>query len=89
MQRFVSMSYFVFRVKNDRELKKRILYSVLNENPWFAVKEYREEPDSADQNYQVIRLAAFEKGPYCHLKKILGDLAKNKEIECLDDTLPI
>jgi alpha-L-fucosidase len=83
------MSHFVFRVKNDRELKTRILYSVLNENPWFAVKGYREEPDLTDQNYQIIRLAAYEKGPYCHLKKILSDLAKNKEIECLDETLSI
>lgn len=83
------MSHFVFRIKNDRELKTRILYSVLNENPWFAVKEYREEPDLVDQNYQIIRLAAYEKGPYCHLKKIFDNLAKNKEIEYLEEALPI
>ena len=80
------MSHFIFRVKNDRELKSRLLYSLLSENPSYSVKEYREEPDPSDSTYQIIRLTAYEKGPYCHLKKILGDYMKNKELECLDET---
>ena len=84
LERGVLMSHFVFRVKNDMELKSRLLYSVLSENPSYSVKEYREEMDPADNSYQIISLTAYEKGPYCHLKKILSEFIKNKEIECLD-----
>ena len=78
------MSYFVLRVKNDRELKSRFLYSILNENPSYSVKEYKEEPDPADNNYHIISLTAYEKGPYRHLRKILGEFIHNNEIECLN-----
>jgi len=78
------MSHFVFRVKNDVELKSRLLYSLLGENPSYSVKEYREEPDPADNNYQIISLTSYEKGPYCYLKKILSEYMKNNELECLN-----
>jgi len=78
------MSHFVFRVKNDMALKSRLLYSVLSENPSYSVKEYREEADPADNEYQIISLTAYEKGPYCHLKKILSEFVENNEIEYLD-----
>jgi hypothetical protein len=48
------------------------------------VKEYKEEPDPADNNYHIISLTAYEKGPYRHLRKILGEFIKNNEIECLN-----
>ena len=78
------MSYFMFRVKNDRELKARVLYAILSEKPSYSVKEYKEEPDPADINYHIISLTAYEKGPYRHLRKILGEFIKNNEIECLN-----
>ena len=78
------MSYFIFRVKNDIALKSRFLYAILSENPSFSVKEYKEEPDPADNNYHIISLTAYEKGPYCTIRKILGEFIKNNEIECLN-----
>jgi hypothetical protein len=78
------MSYFVLRVKNDKELKSRVLYAILSEKPSYSVKDYKEEPDPADKNYQIISLTAYEKGPYRHIRKILGEFIKNNEIECLN-----
>ena len=83
-QRGVFMSYFVLRVKNDRELKSRVLFAILSEKPSYSVKEYKEEPDPSDSNYQIISLTVYEKGPYCHIKKILGELIKTNDIECLN-----
>jgi hypothetical protein len=84
LRKGVIMSYFVFRVKNDRELKARVLYAILSEKPSYSVKEYKEEPDPANNNYHIISLTAYEKGPYRHLRKILGEFIKNNEIECLN-----
>ncbi len=78
------MSYFVFRVKNDEELKSRVLYAILSEKPSYTVKEYKEEPDPADNNYHIISLTAYEKGPYRQIRKILSELKKNDDIECLN-----
>jgi hypothetical protein len=80
------MSYFVFRVKNDRELKSRVLYAILSQNPSYSVKEYKEEPDPADSNYEIISLTVYEKGPYRHIRKILAEFIKNNEIACLNGT---
>jgi hypothetical protein len=78
------MSYFVFRVKNDKELKSRVLNAVLKQNPSYSVKEYKEEPDPADNNYHIISLTAYEKGPYRLIRKILAEFIKNNEITCLN-----
>ena len=78
------MSYFVLPVKNDMELKARVLYAILSEKPSYSVKDYKEEPDPADNNYHIISLTAYEKGPYRHIRKILGEFIKNNEIECLN-----
>ena len=78
------MSYFVFRVKNTQELKSRVLYAVLTQNPSYSVKEYKEEPDPADISYNIISLTAYEKGPYRHIRKILGEFVRNNDIECLN-----
>jgi hypothetical protein len=78
------MSNFVIRVKNDRELKSRVLYAILSEKPSYSVKEYKEVPDPSDSNYQIISITAYEKGPYRQLTKILDELIKTKEIECLN-----
>jgi hypothetical protein len=78
------MSYFVFRMKNDSELKSRVLYAILSQNPSYSVKEYKEEPDPADSNYDIISLTAYEKGPYRHIRKILAEFIKNNEIVCLN-----
>jgi hypothetical protein len=82
------MSYFIFRMKNDNDLKSRVLYAILSEKPSYSVKEYREEPDPADNNYHIISLTAYEKGPYRHLRKILSEFIKNNEIECLNGQSP-
>jgi hypothetical protein len=78
------MSYFVFRVKNDRQLKARLLNAVLSQNPSYSVKEYKEEPDPADNNYHIISLTVYEKGPYRLIRKILAEFIKNNEITCLN-----
>ena len=78
------MSYFMFRLKNDMELKSRVLSAILSQNPSYSVKEYKEEPDPADNNYHIISLIAYEKGPYCHIRKILSEFIKNNDIECLN-----
>jgi hypothetical protein len=78
------MSYFVFRVKNERELKSRVLYAILSQNPSYTVKEYKEEPDPADSNYHIISLTAYEKGPYRLIRKILTEFKNNNEITCLN-----
>lgn len=82
--RRLRMSYFVLRLKNDRDLKSRVLSTILKENPTFAVKEYKETPDPSDNSYQIISLTVYEKGPYCHIRKILRELIANNEIECLN-----
>jgi hypothetical protein len=74
-------------VKNDMELKSRVLYAILSEKPSYSVKEYKEEPDPADNNYLIISLTAYEKGPYHHIRKILGGFIKNNEIEGLNGSL--
>jgi hypothetical protein len=84
LQRGGFMSYFVFRVKNESELKSRVLYAVLTQNSSYSVKEYKEVPDPADCNYHIISLTAYEKGPYRHIRKILAEFNKNHEIECLN-----
>ena len=81
--RSVITSNFVIRVKNDRELKSRVLFAILSEKPSYSVKEYKEVTDPSDSNYQIISITAYEKGPYGHLQKILEELIKTKEIECL------
>ena len=78
------MSYFVFRIKNDMELKSRVLSTILKENPTYSIREYKEKPDQSDTTYQVISLTVYEKGPYCHIRKILRELKADNEIECLD-----
>jgi hypothetical protein len=80
----VFMSYVVIRVKNDRVVKSRVLYAVLNENPSHSVIEYKEDPDPADNNYHIIRLTTYEKCPYCPIRKILSEFINNNEIECLN-----
>jgi hypothetical protein len=82
--RCLSMSYFVFRVKNTQELKSRVLFAVLTQNPSYSVKEYKEEPDPADNSYHIISLTVYEKGPYRHIRKILGEFVRNNEVECLN-----
>jgi hypothetical protein len=78
------MSYFILRVKDDMELKSRVLSAILSQNPSFSVKDYKEEPDPADNNYHIISLTAYEKGPYCNIRNILGEFIKNNEVECLN-----
>jgi hypothetical protein len=80
------MSYFVLRLKNDKALKSRLLTTILHENPSYSVKEYREEPDPIDDNYCIISLTSYEKSPYCPIRKILSELAKNNEIEYLNES---
>jgi hypothetical protein len=78
------MSNFELRIKNDIELKSRVLKTILKENPTYSVKEYREECDPGDDQYQIISLTVYEKGPYCHIRKILHQLIADNEIECSD-----
>jgi hypothetical protein len=80
------MSHLVLRLKNDTALKSRLLHSVMCENSSYSVKEYREEPDPNDSNYQIISFTAYEKGPYCPIRKILSEFIKNNEIEYLDES---
>ena len=72
------MSHLVLRVKNDKALKSRLLHSVLSVHSSYSVKEYREEPDPMDNNYQIISFTSYEKGPYCPIRKILSEFIKNK-----------
>ena len=78
------MSYFVLRIKNDRESKSRILSTILKKDPTYSIKEYKEQRDPLDNSQAIIRLTVYEKGPYCHIKKILRELRENNDIECLD-----
>jgi hypothetical protein len=48
------------------------------------MKEYTEERDPLDGNHAIISLTVYEKGPYCHIKKILRELKENGDIECLN-----
>ena len=80
------MSHLVLRLKDDPALKSRLLHSVMNENSSYSVKEYREEPDPIDDNYQIISFTAYEKGPYCPIRNILSEFIKNDEIEYLNES---
>ena len=80
------MSYLVLRVKDDDALKSRLLNTILSVNPSYTVKEYKEEPDPADNNYHIISFTSYEKGPYCPIRKILSEFIKNKEIEYLNES---
>ncbi len=80
------MTHLVLRLKNDTALKSRLLHSVLNGDSSYSVKEYREEPDPRDNNYQIISITAYEKGPYCTIRKILGEFIKNDEVEYLNES---
>jgi len=79
------MGFLVLRVKNNIALKSRLLNSILNVNPSYAVKEYREEPDPKDETYSIISFTSYEKSPYCPVIKILEEFLKNNEIEYLND----
>ncbi len=78
------MSYFVLRIKNDRESKSRVLSTILKKDPTYSIKEYKEERDPLDGNHAIISLTVYEKGPYCHIKKILRELKEIGDIECLN-----
>jgi hypothetical protein len=78
------LSYFVLRIKNDRESKSRVLRTILKKDPTYSIKEYTEERDPLDGNHAIISLTVYEKGPYCHIKKILRELKENGDIECLN-----
>jgi len=80
------MSYSVIRVKNDVAVKSRLLYSILSVNPSYSVKEYREEPDPADNNYSIISFTSYEKSPFCPVGNILYDFIKRNEIEYLNES---
>jgi len=80
------MSHLELRLKNEVSLKSRLLRSLLSENPSYSVKEYREEPDPTDNNYQIISFTAYEKGPYCPIWNTLSEFIKNNEVEYLDDS---
>jgi hypothetical protein len=82
------MSYLVLRVKNDISLKSRLLFALLSVNPSYAVKEYREEPDPADDNYSIISFTSYEKSPYCPISNILNEFIKKNEIEYLNESAP-
>jgi hypothetical protein len=80
------MSHLVLRLKNDIPLMSRLLFSLMNENSSYSIKEYREEPDPADTSYLVISFTAYEKGPYCPIRRILSDFIKNNEIEFVNES---
>jgi hypothetical protein len=78
------MSHFIIRVKNDIDLKSRILSTLFAVNTTYSVKEYMEKPDPGDDRYSIISFTSYEKSPYCPLREILNELIKNKEIEYLN-----
>ena len=80
------MSHLVLRLKTDTSLNSRLLHSVLNGSSSYSVKEYREEPDPVDNTYLIISFTAYEKGPYCPIRKILSEFIKNNEIEYLNES---
>ena len=84
----ILMSYLVLRVKNDISLKSRLLFSLLSVNSSYAVKEYREEPDPADDNYSIISITSYEKSPYCPISTLLNEFIQKKEIEYLNESAP-
>jgi hypothetical protein len=77
------LSYFVLRIKNDRESKSRVLSTLLKKDPTYSIKEFKEERDPLDGNHAIISLTVYEKGPYCHIEKILRELKESSDIECL------
>jgi len=80
------MSHLVLRLKNDTTLKSRLLHSVLNGSSSYSVKEYREEPDPVDNNYLINSFTAYEKGPYCPIRKILSEFIKNDGVEYVNES---
>jgi hypothetical protein len=78
-----SLSYFMFRIKNERESKTRVLSTLLKKDPTYSIKEFREERDAQDDNHTIISLTVYEKVPYCRLKKILRELRESSDIECI------
>ncbi len=80
------MSHLVLRLKNDMPLMSRLLFSLMNENSAYSIKEYREEPDPADTNYLMISFTAYERGPYCPIRRILGEFIKNNEVELVNES---
>ncbi len=79
------MGFLVLRVKNNIALKSRLLNSILNVNPSYSVKEYREEPYPDDETYSIISFTSYEKSPYCPVTKILEEFLRNNEVEYLND----
>jgi len=59
----------VLRLKNDIALMSRLLFSLMNENSSYSIKEYREEPDPRDNDYLIISFTAYERGPYSPIRK--------------------
>ena len=80
------MSHLVFRLRNDINLMSRLLFSLMNENSSYSIKEYREEPDPIDNNYLIISFTAYERGPYCPIRKILNEFVNNNEVEYLNES---
>ena len=80
------MSHLVLRLKNDIALMSRLLFSLMNENSSYSIKEYREEPDPIDNNYLIISFTAYERGPYSPIRKILTEFIKNNEVEYLNES---
>lgn len=78
------MSHFIIRVKNDIDLKSRLLSTLFTVNTTYSVKEYMEKPDPDDDTYSIISFTSYEKSPYCPLREILNEFKKNKEIEYLN-----
>jgi hypothetical protein len=81
------LSYFVLRIKNDRDSKSRVFSILLKKNPTYSIKEFKEERDPLDGNHAIISLTVYEKGPYCHIKKILRELKEDSDIECLNGSI--
>ena len=80
------MSHLVLRLKNDIALMSRLLFSLMNENSSYSIKEYREEPDPIDNNYLIISFTAYERGPYSPIRRILREFIKNNEVEYLNES---
>ena len=80
------MSHLVLRLKNDIALMSRLLFSLMNENSSYSIKEYREEPDPRDNNYLIISFTAYERGPYSPIQRILREFIKNNEVEYLNES---
>ena len=82
----ISVSHMVLRLKNDIALMSRLLYSLMNKNSSYSIKEYSEEPDPTDNNYIIISFTAYERGPYSPIRRILKEFIKNNEVEYLNES---